>query len=436
MISGRKGRTTRLNNQIQRNIRFFIAGKLSATLGSSIYGFAIGLYILEMTGSSLNFSITLLLTVLPRIILAPIAGSLSDQIDRKKIIVFSDFACAVWLGIIFIIFTSFYESIYVLYLATFVLSSLNTFYGTAFTSSIYNMVGPDNIQKAMSLNQMIVSVSTILGPVLGGLLFGFVNISTFMIVNIITFTFSGIVSLFIQYNLFKKENGEKAVEEEGGMLSQIKSGLHYVKTNQFLKNLIFLAFILNFWVSVFPVSMPYLVLQVRGMESYQLGIIEGSLSVGMLVMSIILSQRPEIKEKGKAMIGGLTGLALILIIFGAPNVPILSDISNTIYFPYLMILAFVLAICLMFVNMPIMVILQKTTPDEYRGRVMSLLEMGASSLTPLGYILFGYLLEFTPVWILLAICGVSIIILIILTIKKKVFLQSIKAIDREIAPSV
>src|SRR5690554_4295270 len=117
-----------LNKAVQHNIRLFLTGKLSAALGSSIYGFAIGLYILALTGSSLNFSITLLLTILPRIILAPIAGTLSDRLDRKKIIIFSDFACAVWLFIVFIVFSSIYDSIYVLYAATFILNSFNTFY--------------------------------------------------------------------------------------------------------------------------------------------------------------------------------------------------------------------------------------------------------------------------------------------------------------------
>lgn len=157
-------------NSVKRNITLFLTGKLTAVLGSSIYGFAIGLFILEETGSSLNFSITLLVSVLPRIVLAPIAGTLSDRWDRKKIIIISDFACSIWLLFIFIIFTSFDQQIWLLFLATFILNSLNTFYSTAVTSAIPNMVGLEYIQKAMSLNQAAVSISTILGPVLGGVL--------------------------------------------------------------------------------------------------------------------------------------------------------------------------------------------------------------------------------------------------------------------------
>ncbi len=199
--------------QIKRNITLFLSGKLTAVLGSSIYGFAIGLYILSETGSSLNFAITLILSALPRILLSPFAGALSDRWDRKKIIIISDFACAVWLIAIFLLYLLVTQEIWLLYTATAVLSILNTFYSAAVTSAIYNMVGPDTLQKAMSLNQAAASSSSILGPVLGGVFFGIFHLSVFMLINIIAFTVSGITSLLIQYNLFaEKKKDQKKME--------------------------------------------------------------------------------------------------------------------------------------------------------------------------------------------------------------------------------
>lgn len=222
-------------NAIKRNIILFMTGKFTASLGSSIYGFAIGLYILAETGSSLNFAITLVLSVLPRVLFAQIAGTLSDRWNRKRLIITSDFASALWLLFIFFFFLFIRQDIWVLYLATAVLSTLNTFYSTAVTSAIYNMVGPDNIQRAMSLNQTAISLSTILGPVLGGVLFGLMDISTFMILNIIAFTLSGTASVFIHYNLFA-ENREKG--EIQSFFSQLKLGFVYVQQQAFIRKLL------------------------------------------------------------------------------------------------------------------------------------------------------------------------------------------------------
>jgi MFS transporter, DHA3 family, macrolide efflux protein len=412
--------------QIKMNLVLFTLGKVTAVLGSSIYGFAIGLYILSITGSSLNFAITLLLSVLPRVLLSPIAGALSDRWNRKRIIIVSDFSCAIWLTIIFIVFSFFYSDIWVLYTATAVLSILNTFYATAVTSAIYNMAGPDYLQKAMSLNQAAASLSSILGPVLGGVFFGLFDITTFMIINIAAFAVSGLASTFIQYELFSEK---KKGNTSGSVIEDLKSGLAYANKQSFLKNLILISVFLNFWFAVFPVAIPYLILTVRGMQSYQLGIVEGSFSVGMLAMSIFLSARPEIKRKELSIIGGILAMSVVLMLLGIPGLPAMIDVSNHFFFLYLIVMVFILASFIMIINMPIQLILQKSTPDEYRGRVLSLLETGALAMTPLGFILFGFLLEKVPVWIIFLICGLSIIALIVYHLKKKTFIRHLREVN-------
>lgn len=417
-----------MESAIKKNLWLFITGKLTAVLGSSIYGFAIGLYILAETGSSLNFAITLILSTLPRILLSPLAGALSDRWNRKKIIIISDFSCAIWVALIWFVFSFVNQELWILYVATAVLSILNTFYSSAVTSTIYNMVGPDHLQKAMSLNQAAVSLSTILGPVLGGAFFGIFPITTFMIINVFAFTISGLASILIQYNLFA-EAKEKI--SKNSILVDLKEGLFYVKKQTFLLHLIIISIWINFWFAVFPVALPYLVLTIRGMEPVQLGIIEGAFSVGMLIMTLILSTRAEIKNKEKTILGGVILLSTFLILIGLPNFPGMMALSNSVMFVYLICIVLLLSATMMIVNMPVMVLLQKSTPDEYRGRVMSLLETGASAMMPLGFILFGFLLEKMPLWILLLTCGLSIILLIVYHLKKQTFVQYLREIDEK-----
>ncbi|WP_026584625.1 MFS transporter [Bacillus sp. J33] len=412
---------------IKRNVTLFLAGKMSAVLGSSIYSFAIGLYILAETGSSLNFAITLILSTVPRILLSPVAGAFSDRWDRKKIIIISDFACAIWLIAVLLLFLFAAQDIWLLYTAAAVLSILNTFYSAAVTSAIYNMVGPDHLQKALSLNQTAVSLSAILGPVLGGVFFGIFHLTTFMLINIITFTVSGISSLLIHYNLFAEEKEET---RKSSMIADLKMGVSYVKNQPFIKNLIIISIWLNFWFAIFPVAMPYLVLTIREMSSVQLGIIEGAFSVGTLAISIYLSARPEVKRKEFAIFEGIISMSIIIALLGLPNLPGLMGISNNVVFPFLIVMVLLLSATIILVNMPVMVLLQKGTPDMYRGRVMSLLETGASAMTPLGFIAFGFLLEKMPVWILMAFCGMSILTLILYHLRKRTLLQLLREADQ------
>ncbi|WP_210364030.1 MFS transporter [Bacillus sp. REN3] len=412
-----------MEKAVKRNLIFFLLGKVTAVLGSSIYAFAIGLYILSETGSSLNFAITLILSILPRILLAPIAGTISDRFDRKKIIISSNFCSTVWLVAALLVFTFLSNEIWILYAATAGLGILNTFYSIAVTSSIYNMVGPDHLQKAMSLNQAAISLSAILGPVLGGVFFGIFPITTFMGLNILTFLLAAIVSILIDYNLF---SDKKKPEKQTSMVEDMKQGIVYLKQQPFLFYLILISIWLNFWFAVFPVALPYLVLTIRKMSSIQLGIIEGSFSAGMMILALYLSARKEIKRKEQSIMLGILLLSIVLISLGLPDFQSFASISNDFLFGYFIILVLLLSAGIMFINMPVMVLLQKNTPDEYRGRVMSLLETGSSVMTPVGFILFGYLLEKVPVWSLLGLCGLCLLLIVPYLYRGNVFLDLLR----------
>jgi MFS transporter, DHA3 family, macrolide efflux protein len=412
-----------LETAVKKNLILFLTSKVTAVLGSSIYAFAIGLYILAETGSSLNFAFTLVLSMLPRILLAPIAGTLSDRLDRKRLIITSNFASAIWLGGVLLTFTVVSQEIWILYVSTAGLSVINTFYTIAVTSSIPNMVGPDNLQKAMSLNQAAISLSTILGPVLGGVFFGIFQINLFMGLNMLTYLISAFASIMIQYNLYSSKASRK---KDASLSEDLKQGVSYIKAHPFLFHLVVISIWLNFWFAVFPVAMPYLVLTVKGMSSIQLGIIEGAFSIGMMVLALVLSARKEIRRKEFSIIGGIIVLSFILILMGVPAISPLIGISNVVVFMYLIALVLGLAAAIMFINMPVTVLLQRNTPDEYRGRVMSLLETGSSAMTPLGFILFGFLLEKMPVWILLGVCGISLLSLVMYLYREKMFLNLLR----------
>ena len=70
-------------NQELRNICLYSIAKTVSLFGSSIYSFALGLYVLQITGSALNFAITLILGTIPMIVMNPFAGVIADKVDKK-----------------------------------------------------------------------------------------------------------------------------------------------------------------------------------------------------------------------------------------------------------------------------------------------------------------------------------------------------------------
>jgi len=77
-------------NAENKNIFLFLWGKTVSMLGTSVYGFAISLYVLSITGSALNYAITIMINIVPMIIISPIAGVFADRLPKKLFIIGMD----------------------------------------------------------------------------------------------------------------------------------------------------------------------------------------------------------------------------------------------------------------------------------------------------------------------------------------------------------
>ena len=67
-----------------KDFSLLIFGKFVSLLGSNILQFALSLYVLAITGSAAIFASILSVSILPRLLLSPIAGVFGDWFDRKK----------------------------------------------------------------------------------------------------------------------------------------------------------------------------------------------------------------------------------------------------------------------------------------------------------------------------------------------------------------
>lgn len=82
-----------------KNFIIIVVGQIISLFGNAIQRFSMSLYLLEFTGSTAVFANILAISTIPYILFAPIAGMLSDNVNRKKIMVLLDFACSAVIGI-------------------------------------------------------------------------------------------------------------------------------------------------------------------------------------------------------------------------------------------------------------------------------------------------------------------------------------------------
>ncbi|WP_033541724.1 MFS transporter [Planococcus sp. CAU13] len=371
----------------------FTISKLISTFGSSVYTFGISLYVLALTGSAASFALNLICSILPRTLLAPFAGYLADNYPKKTIVILAQLASALSVGGLLIYSMAVGLSLPAIYAATALLSVSSMFASVTFSSSIANLIDTDRIQKAMGFNQSAMAIATIGGPVVGGILFGFVSMNVFLVIQISAYLLAVALEATMDFKLFTNRIAETAGEVKKSMLAGMKEGIVYLKSNQVVMVIVTVAVGVNFFFSALMIGLPFIVVQELQIQATHFGFIEAMIAVGMLASSIYFSVRKEVKFPLQFAKRGILGMSVLLAGMG---LPLVVEFTYTAAVVYYLLLMLIFGITNVFVNTPIGVMMQKDVDEEYRGRVFGILESMAMAMMPLGYLLFGLLYDLLP----------------------------------------
>ena len=380
-----------------KNLGLFIIGKLISVFGSAIYTFAIGLYVLKQTGSGFSFALTLFVGLIPTIIFSPVAGYMSDRFDKKKIVVFMDFANGMMFLILFLLTLKFELNQPMIYISTFMTTVFTTFFGIAFEAAKPNLVADEKLMSINSLSKVIDSTSLILAPVLGGLIFAFTDIKTFILINAVCFIFSAGIETMIDFNYNIKSTAE--INDDGGFVEDIKDGLTYIRKSSEIVKMINVLVILNFFISFsVTVPLPYIINNLLNLSSNQYGIIQGAFPVGMILGAVVVGKIIEKIDYMKLLIFSSITLSVAIALLGLPLV--LADASSLAYMIYYISIMVIFGIAISFIDVPILWLMQKSIPDNLRGKVLSISMSIVKLIAPLGLVISGMIINSVPVYIM------------------------------------
>jgi MFS transporter, DHA3 family, macrolide efflux protein len=405
------------------NLILFSMGKLVSLLGTYIYTFAISLYVLKVTGSGTSFAFSILVGTIPRVILSPIAGSISDRVNKKKMIVRLDFLSGFVLLLLLAMTMIYGVRLPFIYAASFILSVISTFFNNCFNAAIPSLVTDKSLMKINAYSRSIESVSQILGPVLGGIVFGLISLELFFLMNGISYILSAVSEMFIDFNFNKarvRKLEDKAKISLNTVWMDIKEVITYIRGNKILCVVMPFSISCNFFLAAsFSVVLPYVINNVLGMSSVQYGMIEGAFPIGMLLAAIIIGKLPEQTKKRKSLFIGIMGMGVASIVMGLPVLGMNINFDVQLSFLLYMALLFVMAIFIAMLDMPMMVVMQREIPNDMLGRVMGVLGTISAGLAPLGIILAGVFMDMIPAYIVFFITGIYFLIAAIVLYKNK-----------------
>ncbi len=402
---------------INKNFIIIVIGQIISLFGSAIQRFSMSLYLLEFTGSTATFANILAISTLPYILFAPIAGRLSDHVNRKKIMVYLDLACAVLIsGYAFILFNGKDHAIIVA-IVMFMLSICSTIYGPAVTASIPQVVDEAHLTSANGIVNQVGSIVNFVGPILAGILYGLMGIKLIIIINAVSFLAAAIMELFLDIpDVVKREEVEvkekSHTENKGSLVSFIKNSFTDMKSNLvYLKKekqtvlgiIISYALCNIFLVPILSIVAPYFINIRLELPAHIYGIVEGICVLGMILGGLWISIKPKmftIKKVHYTYFPMILGVILMSVLgFVNFNSYILAGLFA--------ISGMAIMLSLALSNVLTLTFIQKEIPEELLGRVSAFSTAVATISVAPGQLLFGQVIELgVPIGMILLVTAI------------------------------
>lgn len=401
----------------EKNFWLYTTGMFISLMGSGVQDIALPLFILDLTGSGTIMGTFMILSVAPRLVLYPFAGVVGDRVNRKWIMVSTDFGRGILILVLALLAAKNFVTIPVLFAAQIMISLMNALFRPATRAMLPDIVKEEDLMQANSVVEVVDNFSYIVGPILGGIIYGIGGIKLAFLINGLSFLGSGVSELFIRY-----QQKTKKLEKLTEVVTDFKEGIHFIRTHRGLLILLVFALLINFLYNpIFGVFIPYVLRVVIQFSSEQFGLLQTSIVVGILIGNVILGMLFAKSTVEKMVTRSLiirTGLLFIFVILIFPH-----TIQTLNHGSWAMFCAVFLAFILMgifnaFVNTPLSVGLQKLIPTEYRARVLSVGGLIAEGIVPIGYGIIGIALDRAPAYIIALFLSLLLLFVILLFVLK------------------
>jgi MFS family permease len=370
------------------NYRLYFTGQSISLAGTWMQMAAQSWLVLTLTHSSTDIGFAVALQTVPVLFLAPYGGVVADRVDKRRLMVGLQIAMgfqALALGLLTVTgAVRFWE----VCLLAVILGLNNAFENSARQAFVREMVGPDELRNAITLNSVTVNAARAVGPAIGGILIATVGIGTCFLVNAGSFV-AVVTSLMIM-----DRSALQPSPPSGRAPRQLREGLAYASRTPTIAIPLAMMGLVGLLAYEFQVSLPVLAERTfhGGAEAY--GFLSAAMGIGAVIGGLFTAAR------------GRTGLRPMIIASAGFGVAIMA----TAYAPVIG-LAYAAMLFAGWASVSFIAIgnstIQLSAAPSMRGRVIALWQVAFQGTTPLGGPLIGWIIALSDPRTGLAVGGVS-----------------------------
>ena len=407
----------RSDRLFSRDFTLMVAGQIISLFGNAILRFALSLHVLDTTGSAAAFGGILAVSMVSTILCSPLGGVLADRVPRQRIMWGLDFfTAALVLG--YGLFFASRGTVLAVGVLMVLLAAIQALYQPSVQASIPALpsvqasipalASEEHLPAANGVVAQVQALANLLGPILGGMLYGWVGLLPMVAVGGACFFCSAVMELFLRIPFQRRTLAGpplaalwRDLRDAGRFLTREQPGL--------LRVLALVALLNLFLSALLVVGLPYLVKISLGLSSLHYSFSEAALSLGSIVgglLSGLVLRGADIRRAWRFLLG--TSLLLLPMALAlALGIPSLAA--------YGVILVSVLLgmACAMLFTVSAQTYLQRATPPHLLGKVASFVAAISTCAMPLGQALYGLLFDALQahVWVVVALgMGASLLV--------------------------
>jgi MFS family permease len=352
------------------NYRRYISGQSVSLIGTWMQMTAQSWVVLKLSHSSTVLGLIVALQTLPVLLLCPYGGVIADRVDKRRLMIVLQTMMglqALALGLLAV-----FGAIQVWEIG--VLAALlgfnNAFENPARQSFMSELVGPEHVRNAVSLNSVMVNVARTVGPAVAGIMLATVGDGVCFLINAASFV--GVVFSLTTMDTSALQPTAPTPRAKG----QLREGLAYVRRTPALMVPLVMMAIAGCLTYEFQVTLPVMASSGLHSGSAGFGFMTAMMGVGAVVGGLYVAGR------------GKTGLRpLVLASAGFAVAMMMAALSPSLAIE-LIAMALVGAAMVTFMSTGNST-LQLTSAPDMRGRVMSLWFVAFQGSTPIGGPLVG-----------------------------------------------
>lgn len=370
-----------------RNYRLLWIGTLFSSSGLWLQQVTLNWLAFNLTGSSFVVGLVSGARSLPLLGLGPVGGVMADRYDKKRLMLLTQVVQLVSTLFFGIVIVGGWVQLWHLFAFSLVSGVAWALNMPVRQSVVPTTVPREDMMNAMALNSAGFNITRIAGPALAGLMIAQIGPGENFLIQ--SAAYLGVAVTIMQLRLPAIRGAKRDVNVWGNL----KEGARYVWTHPTLRPQMALALVPVVIALPYIAILPQFNTETLGGTPGTFGLLMAAPGLGAVAATLVIASMKNVEQKGRMLLGAVFALGVSLVALSLTR-------SLWLALPVLVLVG----ACQMAYMTTNQTVLQLSTPDEYRGRVMGIYMLN-QGLLPLGSLISGSVADLFSAPVALAAMG-------------------------------